>query len=331
VSAHPEASERRAHRLLRCYPPGWRARYGEEFVALLVDEMEERPRSLRRTVDVIGSGALARLASAGLVDSGLAPAHRLRAGLGSLARAAVPFLVLGTAVWAQLTIGWQWSAPQASGTRVAMLLMSGAAAALAMLAGLASVPLLWAVIGAFRSGRARPLLGPLLAASCGCAILTIGSLHFGHGWPGTGGHPWAGRGLVPGLIARFCWAATLWITSYWAHPGALSSFPTSEVEWMAIAPGALILAFGGTARTLRRLDLSPRLLRYEAGVGAAAAAVMAIFLAGAGSWVISGGPAPRGLFRVGAIDAVALIVMGAALTAIWGAARSALAANEVTP
>ena len=36
--------------------------------------------------------------------------------------------------------------------------------------------------------------------------------------------------------ARFCWAATLWITSYWAHPGALATFPTSEVAWIGASP-----------------------------------------------------------------------------------------------
>lgn len=40
---------------------------------------------------------------------------------------------------------------------------------------------------------------------------------------------------------------------------------------------------------------------------------MAVLLGGASSWIISGGAAPRGLFRVGAIDAGAIIAMSAAL------------------
>ena len=34
-----QSAERRARLLVRCYPPAWRARYGDEFVQLLVDEM----------------------------------------------------------------------------------------------------------------------------------------------------------------------------------------------------------------------------------------------------------------------------------------------------
>jgi hypothetical protein len=53
-------AELRAHRLLRWYPKEWRLRYGEEFTELLVDDIAERPRSWRRTVDVARSGIAAQ-------------------------------------------------------------------------------------------------------------------------------------------------------------------------------------------------------------------------------------------------------------------------------
>jgi hypothetical protein len=53
---------------------------------------------------------------------------------------------------------------------------------------------------------------------------------------------------------------------------------------------------------------------------------MAAFLAGAASWIISGGPAPRGLFRVGLIDGIGLAVMGAALVLAFRAVRTSLSA-----
>jgi hypothetical protein len=162
----------------------------------------------------------------------------------------------------------------------------------------------------------------------GAAVLTAGSLHFGHGWPGTGGHPWAGRGLVPGTVARFCWAATRWVTSYWAHPGALSSFPVAEIAWMAASPVAIVAMLTGAGKTLQRIQLPSRMLRYEAWLGIAATVAMAAFLAGAGSWVISGGPAPRGLFRVGAIDFLGLAVMTAALLLAARAVQRALTASS---
>jgi hypothetical protein len=82
---------------------------------------------------------------------------------------------------------------------------------------------------------------------------------------------------------------------------------------MAFAPVALVAAAVGAGRVLRALSLSSRLLRYEARLGAAGAVAMAVFLAGGGSWVVSGDASPRGLFAVGAIDAVGLAVMALAL------------------
>lgn len=59
-------ADRRAHRLLRCYPRVWRDRYGDELVALLVDDLADRPRSWRRDLDVLRAGFSARLAVLGV-------------------------------------------------------------------------------------------------------------------------------------------------------------------------------------------------------------------------------------------------------------------------
>jgi hypothetical protein len=109
--------------LLRWYPRAWRARYGEEFTELLLADLAERPRSAARTADVIRGGFVARLADAGLC--GCAPQvpelarAQARAGLASIACCAAVFLGVGGAIWSQLVIGWQWSAPATAGTVVA--------------------------------------------------------------------------------------------------------------------------------------------------------------------------------------------------------------------
>lgn len=326
MTAPPPSAERRARRLVRAYPRDWRARYGEEFTQLLVDDIGERPRSLRRTADVLGSGLLARASHAGLTGRALDAEAQLRASLATLACVLVAFVTIGVAMWAQLTIGWQWSAPAAPATSVAMFLMSGGALCFALLALLAAMPLLWAAARAVVRRESAGLLAPGLLALGGATVFALGSRHFGHGWPGTGGHPWAQRGLVPSGVASFSWAATLWISSYWGHPGALSSFPAAEIVWMAVSPLALLAAVIGAARTVRRLHLSARVLRYELWLAAAAAAAMAAFLAGASSWVVSGGPAPRGLFRVGTIDGVGLALLAAALVVAFRLVQRALAA-----
>jgi hypothetical protein len=307
------SAERRATRLLRCYPPAWRARYGEEFAALLLEEFHERPRSIRRTADVVLSGLMARVQAAGLAGTPLERERQMRAGLAALACSLAVFAIAGVALWSQLTIGWQWSAPGSGATRTGMFLMFGAVLAMLVLAVSAIVPIGWSLARSVLAGQGRAVAGSAIVVAIAGVVLVAGSIHFGHGWPGTGGHAWADRGLVPGGMARIAWAATVWITAYWAHPGALSAFPAREIAWMASAPLALIAAAVGTGRVLRALSLSARVLGYEARLGAAGAVAMAVFLAGAVSWVVSGDAAPRGLFAVGAIDAGGLAVMTLAL------------------
>jgi len=320
------SAARRAARLLRWYPAAWRARYGDEFTELLIAEFAERPRSWRRAADVARGGLVARLTRAGLCGSSPESAEQVRADLATAACSAGAFLAVGIAMWAQLTIGWEWEPPRNAATMIGMTSMTAAVLLLAVLAVLAAVPLGWSAARAVRDRRARHLLAPALLAVAGAAVLAVGSRHFGNGWPGTGAHAWAQQGLVPGGVAAFSWAATLSISSYWAHPAALAAFPAAEIAWMAVSPAALIAGVVGVAGLVRRLDLSPRVLRFQAWLAGGAAAVMAVFLGGAGCWVVAAGAGP-GLVHPGAIDAIGLVVMTAALAvarrAVRRAARSA--------
>jgi hypothetical protein len=96
---------------------------------------------------------------------------------------------------------------------------------------------------------------------------------------------------------------------------------------MAASPVALAAILIGAGKTLHQLQISPRVLRYESWLGLVAGLLMAGFLAGAGSWIISGSPEPRGLFRVGAIDSMGIVVMGGALVVAFRAAQRTLAAH----
>jgi hypothetical protein len=328
AAAPPEA---RARRLVRCYPRRWRERYGEEFTLLLVDDIAERPRSWRRTADVVGSGLLARLTYAGLAGRALERTQQQRATLAAIGCLLAGFLILGTSVWSQLTIGWQWSAPAAPATEAGMLAMSAAMLVFAVLAVLAAAPLAWIALRTVLRGDARGVRVPALVSGGAAIAFIAAGRHFGHGWPGTGGHPWAEHGLVPSPVARFCWAATLWITSYWAHPGALTAFPAAELVWMAASPLLLLSALVGAAIALRRLPVPAAVVRYEIGLAIVAAGTMSVFLAGTASWVVSGGPAPRQLYRVGAIDAVALVAMAVALVLAFQVLQRALAARPSAP
>jgi hypothetical protein len=75
------------------------------------------------------------------------------------------------------------------------------------------------------------------------------------------------------------------------------------------------------ARAARLLRWYPRGWRDRYG------AEFTVFLTGAACWVLAGGPAPRNLFRAGAIDGLALIMLALALAAGWRALHRAWAAR----
>ena len=117
-------------------------------------DLAERPRCWRRTADVAVNGTLARLSRAGLGGQRLAPAEQTRASLAALGCALAVFLTVGTAMWSQLLIGWQWAPPSTHATAVATVVMTGALLFFLVLAVLAAVPIGWQI--ARRGGRRVP-------------------------------------------------------------------------------------------------------------------------------------------------------------------------------
>jgi hypothetical protein len=275
---------------------------------------------------VIRGGIVARLTEAGLC--GFAPdgaeraGRRARASLASLACCAAVFLGFGAAMWSQLAIGWQWSAPDTAAA-VATVVMSVAMLALAVLALLAALPVARVVAARIARGRVRDLFGPSALFLAGLTVMVVGSRHFGNGWPGTGGHPWTRPGPVPGGVAAFSWASTLSVSSFWAHPAALAAFPAAELTWMALSPLALACLVTGAAAVVRRTELSPAALRFETRVARAACLTMAVFLGAGCVWIADRAPRPGSLFHPGAIDVAGLAVMALALATGWQAARQA--------
>jgi hypothetical protein len=318
-----EPAERRAVRLLRWYPRAWRARYGDEFAELLASDISERPRSWARTADVARGGIVARLGGAGLCGCALEAGQQARASLACLAWCVTIFLGFGMALWSQLIIGWQWSEPDTAATTAATVVMSAAMLAFAVLAVAAALPVVMSVVSGIVRRRCPGLIGPSMLFGVGAAVTFTGARHFGNGWPGTGGHPWAGQGLVPGGVAAFSWASSLSVSSYWAHPAALAAFPASELAWMIVSPLALACAVGGATRAVRRAALPPGALRFEARLGTAACVTMAVFLIGCAEWIAGRGQGPGNLFHAGAIDVAGIAVMAVALAIGQQAARHA--------
>jgi hypothetical protein len=313
-------------RLLRWYPRAWRVRYGDEFTELLAAELAERPRSARRTADVIASGLRARFADAGLSGHALDQPAAARAGLATLACCGAAFAVGGGAMWAQVAIGVQWATPRHHGVTQALDLMSLALLVFAAVGLLAIVGVARAAVAALRRGNGRTMFGPAGLVLAGTGVLFFGARHFQNGWPGTGGHLLVHQGLIPAGLAAFCWAATMWITSYLGHPAALATFPATQLAWMGLSAIASAAVVAGLARFLRRTDRSPAELRYGTWLGLAASAGMLLFIAGAVRWLISpGGGVPA--FHVGSVDLAAMTLLVLALLVNGQALRSTAAAR----
>jgi hypothetical protein len=319
-------TRRRAVRLLRWYPKEWRARYGEEFTELLVADIDERPRSLSRSADLARSGLIARFAAAGLGGHALETEGAARRTLATLAAALSIFSVVAVALWAQLTIGWQWAPPATRATSLAMVVMSAGLMVVGVLCVLAAAPVAWLAARSVAT-KWRHLVGPIGLVVVGLAVLAAGTHHFANGWPGTRGHPWADQGIVPGGVAAYAWASTLFVTTYWLHPAALTRFPGTEVAWMLVSPVAVVALIVGATRIVRRVDLSPRVLRYERRLGLLAAVTTTVFLTGAGLWVVDGGPGPRNLFHIGSIDVVELAAL-ALMVLVAGRAAGRVTADS---
>lgn len=313
-------AEHRARRLLHAYPKSWRARYGDEFAELLMADIEERPRSWRRVLDVMWSGALTRMAPSGLCGQALDPIDQTRTSAVTLGVALAVFLSFGLAMWSQLTVGWQWSRPDTMATTAAMVVMSAMVLVFCGLGVLAAVPIAGSVLVRFWRRQAAGLVWPAVLFVGGTTVLVLGGRHFGNGWPGTGGHHWGAQGLVPGGMAAFTWASTLSVSSYWVHPGALSSFPVTELVWMAVSPVAIVCLVAGAATTVRRVPLSPKVLVYESRLGSVASFAMLGFLTACSFWIVDGGPGPRDLFHAGSINVAEIGMMVLAL----GVARLAI-------
>jgi len=274
---------------------------------------------------------MTRLTKTGLAGQIVEGNDQARAGLASFGCALAVFLGFGIAIWSQLTIGWQWSQPSAEGTTMAEAVMSVMLLIFVMLTAIAALPIAWHILVRFLRREGGGLVRPSLLFVVGATVLIIGSRHFGNGWPGTGGHPWAHQGLVPGGLAAFTWASTLSVSSYWVHPGALAAFPPAEIAWMVVSPLAMTCVVVGAAKTVRRLELSRRVLRYEGRLASIAVVVMIGFLGGSGLWVIDGGPGPRNLFHAGAIDVAGLTAMAMALAVAYRAISRARRSGLLLP
>ena len=98
---------------------------------------------MSRALDIMRSGHVARLAVAGLAGRALNTEEHARRSLAAFGCTAFLFVTVALSLWAQLTIGWQWTPPNTVATTTAMVVMTVAVTAIGLACIACVVPIAW--------------------------------------------------------------------------------------------------------------------------------------------------------------------------------------------
>lgn len=298
-------TSRERERLLRWYPTQWRARYGDELMALIEDQLGGRRAPLSLRVSLATSGLRERVHEAGIVGEA-APELRRRNG--------------------SLMVLVAWSAMVVAGAIVAKS-SEHFAAAMAPASRAAAQHAYDVVVGAGATGTVLVLIGAVIA------LPSLGRLLSHGGWRHI-------RRVVAVTIAA--WTVTSAATvavSWWGHhlSAAARNGANPRYEGVAVLVGLLVVASIATScvaavKVVTTLELSPRVLRIESilagGVGASALAVtLGTFawwfnVATHASWFLQG--SPRGVASSAwstHLALASLIMITSLAVASWGMTR----------
>ena len=304
--------------LLRLYPRAWRARYGEELEALIV-ESSGGPRVPWRTrFDVARGGARERLRAAGLLGDGR-PGDEVRAGASLTLCAWALFVAAGMAVQ-KFSEHWQDVTPSAD-----RALPSTAFAALMIAAVCGSVLVLVGI------GTALPSLAASLR---------------------TGGWPVIRRRVVTAALLTCGVIAGTVVLVAWAHgltnrerTGGDAAYATAFVAWALLVVACLFAWTAAAIAAARRLHLPAAVLRTEAWIASLVTAAMAamtvaalvwwIALADLAPWFLAGRPVGSSAspFAPELLAACALMVLATLIgaTGAQRAMRALPALSDVRP
>lgn len=283
--------------MLRWYPAGWRARYGDELLALMEDTYGAGGRiPWRGRISVASGGIRERLHQLDTSEPG--PPGALRGG-ALLVLCGWAFFVVGGAGYGKLAEHWGQSTPHA----------------------LRHLPAIGydATAGAAALGLVVVALGAVLA------LPSLVSLRGDHGWRVVRRPVTLAAGVVSVTVALSL------VVAWRAHGGSSPAARVVGVTWAVSVAASIAVLTAATVAVVRRLDLSRRVLEAEGRLALLLTAVMVVVLGGTALWwaaiaegtrVLSGGQS--GLFSTpgGLSMAVVsvLMVTGMAL-AVTGAGR----------
>jgi hypothetical protein len=244
-------------RLLQLYPASWRARYGDELQALILEMSGSERVPWRIRADVARAGGRERLRAAGL-DGGGSPEARVRGGAVLVLWAWALFVIAGAAVQ-KTSEHWSEALPAGGHT--------GAWVAFDGLTGVA--------------------LGTSLLVLAGIALTLPAVSRLLH----DGGWPLIRRAfVVAGLLTGLTLIATAGLV-VWAHQlnpshrnGRDVLYIGGFVAWGVLCAATLGAWTAAAARTARRLTLRPSVLRAEARLAVAVAVALALMTAATVAW-----------------------------------------------
>ncbi|MCU1459007.1 MAG: hypothetical protein JWL73_3099 [Actinomycetia bacterium] len=295
--------DRQLARLLRWYPPAWRARYGDELVAMMEDTLADGEPSVPFRLAIVFAGLRERTRPRALAAIDLPPLDRKREG-ALLVLAGWCGCVIGGLVFAKSTEHWSAAVPRGSafGPHVAFAAVSVAAvlgAVAVLLGAVATVP---SSIRSVRVGGWAPFARPAV------------------------------RTAVIGLTA----VVTTAVLVAWAHEihgdGRSAPFGALFLLWAALIATTLVSATAAAIECARRLDLPTVVVHIEAAMALTAAAAVVVvagsvvtwwaLLAARAPWSLEGGVRSAGGsgWSWPIAGSVVLLVVSAAV-AVTGAVR----------
>jgi hypothetical protein len=203
MTTRDSSINRRAERALRWYPAVWRDRFGEEFVALMEDDMAERQRWSRRGLNVAWKGSVARLVDFGVIGQTSDPPRQVRVGFATTMFFGLFFLATAPNLWAAPMIAWH-----TFGTQRASAIVTLTTGLLTLSLGVISITVALSLFGLLGSafwsivrGSGRRLLVPTAAILASAAYLAVAA-HLALRYViAVGGIQWSDPGIAMKQVA----------------------------------------------------------------------------------------------------------------------------------
>jgi len=311
----------RFERMLKWFPPAWRARYGEGLRALLEDSYGDGRIPWRARASFARSGLGERVRESGLAGDVSGASQQLRAGSLLILCGWSAFMAAG-AIFAKVSEHWSYSTPVVSRAvpvvGYGIVTWAGAiGVALVAVGALAALPSLIALL---RRGGWPSIRRPTQRAVITCAVVAV----------------------LTGALAG--WAHFL---SPQDRNGGLVAYEVAFLVWSTVVIVALAVGTGSVVAVVARLDIPLKRVRALSMAALALALVMVAVLGGVVVWWVSESSAAPSFLRdnIGSgivplfrtfsptmVVAVTFMVLGLAV-ALKGVARvtRTLRSADVTP